>query len=129
MSFDLFVDRFEAGRSIGASAEIFEKVFGPYVIERDKTFRRLSLGEDAGTDAYLDGSGACMFNHFGGEHFFALLFQYLSEARSIAYWSGEGCSAAVVDPTLLGELPAEMIKALRPAVVRSSAELAQTILK
>jgi hypothetical protein len=130
VSFDLFVDRFEAGRPIGASEQGFEKVFGPHVTKRDVAFSfcRLSFGEHAGADAYL-GDGAFMFNRFSGERFFALLFEYLSDTRSVAYWPGEGCSAAVVDASLVIELPEDMIKQLRPAVVRSSVELAQTILR
>lgn len=66
-----------------------------------------------------------MFNHFGGDQFFALLFQYLSETRSIAYWPGNGCTAAVADPSVIHELPADMIQQLRPVLVRSADELAR----
>jgi hypothetical protein len=129
VSFDLFVDRFEAGQPVGPSAEGFERVFGPYVTNSEpaRGYKRLSFGDDAGADAYF-GDGAGMFNHFGGEQFFALLFRYLSETRSVAYWPGKGCSAAVADPGVMHELPPDMIDQLRPALVRSADDLTQIVL-
>jgi hypothetical protein len=127
MSFDVFVDRFEAGRSIGACMDVFQRVLGPFETERDGSFRRLSFGDGADADAYVRGD-AHMFNHFGGTQFFDCLFEYIRQSRGVAYWPGEKCSAAIADHALFAELPSDMIEALHPVVVGSGAELRQAIL-
>jgi hypothetical protein len=129
VSFDMFVDTFEAGRSVGASAEVFARIFGPHLTATDgkSEHLRLSFSKGGGADAYVDGSGGCMFNHFGGDQFFECLFRFLQEIRGVAYWPAEGCSAAVADDLVLLELPADMVAALNPAVVRSGAELMKTV--
>jgi hypothetical protein len=128
VSFDLFIDRFEAGRSLGAGAKTFERVFGLHSTAVDDKFSRLSFSDGGGADAYFGESGAYMFNHFGGEEFFEHLFCFLRESRGIAYWPGEGCSAAVADESVLGELPGAMVAALNPTVVMSAAELMHVII-
>jgi hypothetical protein len=130
VSLDLFVDRFENGQSIGASTDEFERVFGPFEVERDETcsFRRLRFNDRGEADAYISGAGAFMFNHFGGEEFFERLFEFLAETGSVAYWPGADCAAAVASSMSLSQLPADMRRSLRPAVVHSHSELMQRIL-
>src|SRR6266700_239908 len=123
VSFDVFVDTFKDGQSVGVRAEVFELAFGIHMAAKHAGCVRLSFADGGETDAYFDGAGAVMFNHFGGNQFFECLFGFLQISSGVAYWPGEMGSAAVVEERILKELPADMMAALNPTVVRSGAQL------
>lgn len=126
MSFDIFLRRFRNGEAAPFRRADFEEIFGPYVCSRETRFVCVEFPDGGGSDVYIDDGDTwhLMFNHCGGDSFFAALYELAARTQSVIFWPDDPPRAAATDAATLQHLPPEFTES--PAsvqLVHSGSEL------
>jgi hypothetical protein len=128
MSFDLFVARYEDGRTVSLPVTAFDQVFRPYVLPdgQEDGFWSVRAADGSEGDVYADvvpGSFEDIMVNHAGDGVIGLLIEFARQAGGVVFSS--------FGPTLLtaenqrGDLPAgDQADAV---VIRSAEEMSQTL--
>jgi hypothetical protein len=107
MSFDVFLQRFEAGSVSQADAQLLARLLAPYLAEDQPGLPRLRFSDgDAAIYGLKDLGPGFMVNHVSGERAWDLLADIARQAALTIM--PVGCPVAVADEHLLDELPDEL---------------------
>ena len=124
MSFDFFVERFVAGWPAKFPRAPVDEAFGPFVVGRDEYHWTLRYPDGGGAFCGVKDSPEITgftLNRPGGVAVYNSVFEVLRRTPTVAHW-GSGCATA--DPSIIPDLPPEMIEALgAPLIVKSGQEL------
>jgi hypothetical protein len=108
MSSDIFLACLRGEGTEKFTRALFEEIFGRHAIDPDLPFTSVTYA-DGGAEVYraeddeTDGVG---FNHFGGDTFFAALYELALRTRSVIYWpENDGAWAAVAESATIALLP------------------------
>jgi hypothetical protein len=135
MSFDVYVQRFHAGSRTAFSRRHFDRIFSAHVVARDAVNRCITLGypDGGGGDVYIDGGeeiDGFTVNRPDGVQLFDDLFQLMGDVGAILYWPDTAPCLVVAEPTIVTDLPSDMLAAIGPAItVCSGSEIMAAIRK
>lgn len=125
VSFDIFLQAFEAGRDASGDANAVTRVLSPYFEQPpDNGFVRL-VTSDGEADVYGIGepSASLMFNHVSGKHAWDLMFEVARSAGLVIM--PVGCPTLVCRPEQEQDLPEAFRDAVR--LVTSGADILRAI--
>ena len=124
MSFDIFLHAFSNGEIASFRAQTLKEAFGPDA-EFGPDFCQVSFPDDSGGDIY----GAdkpeishLMFNHFGGDSFFAGLLELARRTNGLIYWPSTPLSAVTTSQEALTHVNREFLDAFEITIVETVAD-------
>jgi hypothetical protein len=130
MSFDIFVQCFQNGKTSAFKRSVFDEIFGPHVIRRNPVLK-IAYADGGGAEIYIDDAAeieSIMFNHCGGDAFFEDLYELLKRARGVVYWSDLPPNCAIPDEEVMAELPDDFVKAVKgPSIVHNGKGIVEAI--
>lgn len=135
MSFDVYVQRFHAGSQTTFSSRHFDRIFAERVVACDAANRCLILGypDGGGGDVYIDDCeeiDGFTVNRPGGAQLFDDLFLLMRDVGAVLYWADAAPCLVVAEPTIVTDLPSDMLAAIGPATtVFSGSEIIAAIRK
>jgi len=129
MGNNLWIQKHVAGGGLAPLDEsAMENIFGQHAPQKRDGCWIVDLGNREGGELYYDAGDSCaMFAHFGGPRLIALIFEFLKQTGTVAYWPDEAPCGAVADVRALATLPQDMVDMIRPVVVACPEELERTI--
>ena len=122
MSFDIFVQKFDAGGAGTADAAVVRAILAPYFNGNDTRVLHLSDGT-ADLYGWEKLSRGFMINHAGGAEIYDVLVRVAREARLAIL--PVGCGTVVTSPDEIAHLPSELREDV--AVVTNGRELLAVI--
>ena len=131
MSFDIFLQCFRAGEPANFSRSLFEEIFGRGAINPDPPFTDVTY-TDGGADIYgaeVDDIQHMMFNHCGGDTFWAALHELADRTQSVVFSASGWPKMAVTDVATIAQLPVGYAEDEQDSVrvIRSGRELEELI--
>lgn len=139
MSFDIFLVCLRGGKEEPIPRELFESIFLPNATHPDAYKKDGYMVVE-----YPDGSSACiyssydeedqkhwsniMFNHFGGDAFYADMYKLAHITKSIIFWPTNRPIYLYTDPSVPAELKGiEYFEEARGVFIRIGAEIDEAI--
>src|ERR1700730_13081390 len=109
MSFDIFLQCFRNGEPATFKRALVEEIFTRDAVDyrpplTDVTYVDGGAGGIYGADEEEDIQNM-MFNHCGGDTFFAALHELAARTNSVVFWPRVGRSIAVTDAAFVNHLP------------------------
>lgn len=131
MSFDIFLQCFQGGEPATFKRSLFEEIFCPNAINPQLPLEDVTYA-DGGGDIYGsddDDIQCLMFNHCGGDTFWAALRELADRTQSVVFSASGWPTLAVADAAAIAHLPANFTKDSPNSVhvVRSGRELEELI--
>jgi hypothetical protein len=124
LSFDVFLQRFQAAEAAEADHDVLSRLLQPYLIENGPGSADLLFGDgDAAIYGTDDLGSGFMVNHVSGRQAWDVLAAVACEVGLTIL--AVGCPAAVPSEDLIGDLPAELRQ--DAIVVRSGEDLIRMI--
>lgn len=136
MSFDIFVLCLRSGEPKPIPRDIFDSIFAPHdtnpaARKSDPGYMVVEYPDGSGGAIYCGGDTdetrcQIMFNHCGGDAFFADMYALAQRTRSIIYWPDEKAIYLYTDETVPAELNG-CFEGARSVLVRSGADIVKAI--
>jgi len=114
------LQRFCEGKVATIPRAIFEEIFSRHAITPQYPLQRIDYPDGSGGDIYgsdADEIEGLMFNHCGGDMFFAALYELAQRTGSVIYWPDLDPSIAVTDPATIEHFPGDGFDRMGPAYV------------
>ena len=136
MSFDIFLQCFRKGEPEPISLELFESIFLPHAThpkayKDDPGYLTLEYPDGSGGVLYCGGiatDGHMMFNHCGGESFWADIYQLAERTGSVIFWpSAKPPSAVVTNEAILKELPPGSFNPAHIRLIHNGSDIVKVI--
>ena len=107
MSFDIFLQRYRNGEAATFKRSVFNEIFETETDRRDPDFVQPEYPDGSGGDIYVDENDiqCIMFNHCGGDIFWAKVYELLYVTQSLIFWPAGGPAAVVARADTLKHLP------------------------
>lgn len=133
MSFDIFLGCYRNGEPATFKRSAFNEIFDVKTDERDPGYEVVEYPDGSGGAVYLHERGKdeiehMMFNHCGGDTFWAKVYELLYVTQSLIYWPSDGSGYAVASTAALKHLPADLVEeAGKVKIVHNARELEDLI--
>jgi hypothetical protein len=130
MSFDIFLQCFRAGEPASFKRALFEEIFGRHAVNPDPPFTDITYADGGAAihGAEVDDIQHMMFNHCGGDTFFAALHELADCTRSVILWPDEEPCLVAADPAAIENLPTDFTYGRdQVRIVHSGRELEECI--
>ncbi len=125
MSFDIFLQCFRNGEAATFKRSVFNEIFETETDPRYPDFEQPRYPDGSGGDIYVDEHDiqCIMFNHCGGEMFWAKVYELLYVTQSLIFWPAGGPGFVVASTAALKHLPADLSEDIEVKVVHNAREL------
>jgi hypothetical protein len=126
MSFDIFLQCYRNGEPATFKRSVFNEIFETETNQNDPDFVQPEYPDGSGGDIYVDENDiqCIMFNHCGGDIFWAKVYELLYVTKSVIFWPAGGPASVVASAEALKHLPADWSDGMGEAsIVHSGREL------
>lgn len=107
MSFDIFLQFYRNGEPATFKRSVFDEIFETETDQNDPDFVQPEYPDGSGGDIYVGENDiqCIMFNHCGGDIFWAKVYELLYVTQSLVFWPAGGPAAVVGRADALKHLP------------------------
>lgn len=113
MSFDIFFQCYRNGEPATFKRSVFNEIFGVDTNPRDPGYDVLEYPDGSGGAVYLSDPDIqhMMFNHCGGDIFWAKVCELLYVTKSVIFWPDEkGNNSVIANTDALKHLPSTWVE-------------------
>ena len=113
MSFDIFLQCYRNGEPATFKRSVFNEIFETETDSRDPDFEQPRYSDGSGGDIYVDADDiqTIMFNHCGGDIFWAKLYELLYVTQSVIFWPEvKGNNSVIANTEALKHLPSVWVE-------------------
>lgn len=109
MSFDIFLQCYRNGEAASFKRAVFDEIFETQNDRIGRDFVQPRYSDGSGGDIYVDENDiqCIMFNHCGGDIFWAKVYELLYVTQSLIFWPAGGPAAVVARADALKHLPSD----------------------
>ena len=130
MSFGIFLQCYRDGKSVEFSRSFFEEIFGSNAVRPNFPLSTVDYPDGSGGEIYggEDDPITClMFNHCGGEMFFAAVHELAHRTGSVIFWADRPPCIAVTETETIAHLPGGFEDMGPAQIVKNARELIEYI--
>ena len=126
MSFDIFLQCYRNGEAATFKRAVFDEIFETKGDRIERDFVQPRYSDGSGGDIYVDENDiqCIMFNHCGGDMFWAKVYELLYVTKSVIFWPAGGPASVVASTEALKHLPADWSDGMgKVSVIHNAREL------
>ncbi|HKT18526.1 MAG TPA: hypothetical protein VJR47_10820 [Stellaceae bacterium] len=113
MSFDIFLQCYRNGEAASFKRAVFDEIFETQNDRIERDFVQPRYSDGSGGDIYVDENDVqcIMFNHCGGDIFWAKVCELLYVTKSVIFWPDDkGHNSVIANTDALKHLPSTWVE-------------------